>query len=39
MRSVGPRGSSANKKLNGLSLAGVPQMKNQMVWASREFRK
>ena len=39
MRSVGPRGSSANEKPNSLGLAGVPQMKNQIVWASRKFRK
>ena len=35
----GPRGSSANEKLNGLSLAEVPQTRNQIVWASRKFRK
>ena len=39
MHSVGPRGSSASEKLNGLSPAEVPQMKNQIVWASRKFRK
>ena len=33
------RGSSANEKLNGLSSAELPQMKNQMVWARRNFRK
>ena len=39
MRSVGPRGSSADEKPNGLSLAGVPQTGNQTVLASRNFRK
>ena len=34
-----PCGTSANRKPNGLGFAGVPQAKNQMVWASREFRK
>ena len=33
------RGTSANEKPNGFSLAELPQMKNQIVWASREFRK
>ena len=31
MHSVGPRGTSANEKLNGLGLAELPQMRNQMV--------
>ena len=39
MRSVGPRGSSANEKLNSLGFAELPQMKNQIVWALRKFRK
>ena len=27
----GPRGTSANEKLNGFSSAELPQMRNQMV--------
>ena len=34
-----PRGSSASEKLNGSGFAELPQMKNQMVLASRNFRK